>query len=209
MLERFFPKNYGFFELFERHVTIGLEAVQEMHTILLDIPANQAKISHIKELEHECDSIVHMTIDLMRKTFIAPLDRDEIRDLIHTLDDIVDFVHAASCRLTLFEIVTVPKEAIMLSDVLVKADEKVALFVKMLRNMKESKEVSTFCKEIHTLENEGDDWYRAGLAGLFHNNYDPFMVIKYKEIYDLLEQAVDSCEDVADVIEDIIIEHVG
>lgn len=207
MFKRFLPKNLDFFDLFERHAAKTQEAVKIMYKVLQDIKQHKSEIEGIEELEHQCDSVAHMTVDLLRRSFITPFEREEIRSLISAMDDIIDFLDAAAHRIILFEISEVPPEVVKLCDVLQKAQEHVVLIVTLLRKMKKNEELTNHCKEINRLENEGDKLHRAGIAALFHQQKDPLMVIKLKELYEMLEQAVDRCEDVANVVEGIIIEH--
>ena len=208
MLERIMPKNIGYYDLFERHANTVLEAVNLINKIMHDLgnPEIRSEMHRIEELEHTCDSIVHMTVELLRHTFIAPLDRDEIRTLMSSLDDVADYVEAAAHRVVLYEITEVPPEICTLCDVLVKTQLEVVELVKMLRNPK-GKDYEKHCREINRLENEGDRLHRSGIAALFKNKTDPLTLIKLKEVYEMLESAVDSCEDVANVIEGLFIEH--
>ncbi|RJO64784.1 MAG: DUF47 domain-containing protein [Myxococcales bacterium] len=208
MFNRLLPKNLGFFDLFERHAQHACEAAQAMQEALKALP-NKAQIQCVQECEHQCDDVAHMTIELMRKTFITPFDREEIRHLISKMDDVADYVDAAATRLDLFEVKEAPKELKEICDVLVRAQKEVLKTMKLLRNMKNTQELQDVLKNINSLENEGDRLHRAGLVALFQGDVDPLTVIKLKDIYSMLEEAVDSCEDVAHVVEGIIIEHVG
>ena len=183
------------------------EAIATLHEALKDIASAPAKTSQVKELENQCDTLVHMTVDLLRKTFITPFDREEIRTLISTLDDIVDYTEAAAHRLVLFEVKEIPPEMLQLCGVLARAQAQVKLVVAQLRVMKKGERLSTICKEINRLENEGDQLQRAGISALFKNETDAITVIKLKEMYEVMENAIDTCEDVANVVEGIIIEH--
>jgi len=208
VVKRFFPKNYGFFDLFDRHTTCVLEATRVMLDAVKNLSAKDIKVTRIGELEHECDSITHMAIDLLHRTFITPLDRDEILELVSRMDDIMDFIDAAAHRLVLFEITEVPKDILQLCEVLIEAQNQVTEMVKLLRHMKKTEDLHKHCMEINRLENEGDQLHRRGIAALFHTYAnDPLMVIKLKEVYEVLEAAIDRCEDVANLAESIVLEH--
>jgi len=210
MLERLFPKNYGFYDLFERHAAITLTCVKTMHQALTNLDDNTSYIKRIEELEHECDSVAHLTVDLVRRTFIAPFDRDEIMSLISAMDDVIDYVEAAAHRLVLFEIKEVPPQVIKLSETLIKAQEEVVILVDTLRKMNTKPEISTHYTAVKDLEREADRINREGIANLFKLYADnPLMVIKLKEVLEIMESAMDKCQDVANVIEGIFIEHVG
>ena len=187
-------------------MTLG--GVHLMHEAMLDLANKKAKVIRIEEIEHNCDSITHKTIELLRTTFITPLDRDEILPLISRMDDVMDYLDAAAHRLILFEIDLVPPEMIKISEVLIKTQEQVAAMVKLFQKKHKPEEFNAYCMEINRLENEGDHLHRDGIALLFHNyKNDPLMVIKLKEIYEMLEMAIDCCEDVAELVEGIILEH--
>lgn len=213
MFSRLMPKNIDFFDLFDRHADTVLEAATTMKNILEDLRGNETgqSLERVSELEHECDAIAHMAVDLLRRSFITPFEREEIRELLSTMDDIVDYIEATAHRLVLYEIKEVPSQTCELCDVLVKTQEEVVQLVHLLRQTKAKKNLDfqQHCKEINRLENEGDRLHRSGIAALFRDGLDALTVIKLKEVYEMLESAIDSCEDVAQVIEGIIIEHVG
>lgn len=213
MLDKILPKNIGFFDLFEQHAAAVLEAGQTMRKLLDVLDQGEpalTKIRRIEELEHECDNIAHLTVDLLRRTFIAPFDREETRTLISALDDIADYVEAAAHRIELYEIEAVPDDMRQLCDVLILAQTELVRLVGMLREMKKhGKDFSGICKEVNRLENRGDRINRAGIAALFHNRTEPLELLKLKELYEVLEAAIDSCEDAANIIEGLFIEHVG
>lgn len=208
MWRKLAPREYGFFELFNRHANTTLEGTRLLVTLVENWPDGAKEMSRIEELEHECDSITHMTVDLLHRTFITPLDRDEIHNLISKLDDIMDTVEVASRRMRLFEIQSCPDKLKELVRVLNQSTEKVVLAVKMLHNLKHTDELREVFKEINRLENVGDSLFHSALQDLFKNNAnDPLTVIKLKEIFESIEWAIDRCEDVADTVEGIVLEH--
>jgi len=209
MLERLRPQNYNFFDLFDRHAEVAHNALKTFSEMLQTWPKSPELLERIVEAEHQCDSITHMTVDLMRRTYLTPFDRDEIRELISRMDDVIDNAQGAATRVVLFKIESIPEEVKKLSLTLTRAHEHVVSAVKMLRKVKKSEGAEELCREINSLENEGDDLLRKGLAALFTEVNDPIAIIKLKDILEMLERAVDCCEDVANVIEGIIIEHRG
>ncbi|HUT78646.1 MAG TPA: DUF47 family protein, partial [Polyangia bacterium] len=172
-------------------------------------PGTVNNVARIEEAEHNCDNITHMTIDLMRRTYITPFERDEIRHLISRLDDIMDHAQGAASRLMLYKIEKVPCHLVEFGQVLAAAAEQVHRAVLLLRNIKKAQEIQTLAREINSLENEGDRILKAGIADLFENEKDPIIIMKLKEVYERVEAATDRCEDVANVLEGILIEHLG
>ena len=175
---------------------------------LAEHPENvEVRSREIKVIEEECDTITHKVVESLHKTFITPLDRNDIYRLTTKLDDIMDFVEAASERLSLYDIRTTTKELCELARVLVSSAERVLEAVTGLRNLKNAQLILTKCIEINRLENEADALLRASLAKLFREEKDPIAVIKWKEIYELVETATDRCEDVANIIEGVVLEN--
>ncbi len=208
MWRKMAPHEYGFFELFNRHAATALEGTKCLVEVVETWPAANGKLSRIEELEHECDSIAHMTIDLLHRTFITPLDRDEILSLVSRMDDIIDTVEVACRRMVLFGIEGFPEKFKDLARVLNQAQIQVVQAVKLLEKLKQTDALMDVVKEINRLENEGDRIFHAALADLFreHAN-DPLTVIKLKEIFEAIEWAIDRCEDVSNLVEGIILEH--
>ncbi len=161
----------------------------------------------IKELEHETDVITHHCVEALHKTFITPLDREDIHHLISRMDDITDSLEAASERLVLFNITEMTLEVRELAEVLVRSTEGVSEALRGLRDMGNAELIVQKCIEINRLENEGDVLMRQALARLFKDETNPITIIKWKEIYEHLEEATDRCEDVANIIEGVVLEH--
>ncbi len=208
MFSRMSPQTYGFFELFTRHAKCARSATVRMLEVFRTFPGGKESLRELSSIEHECDSIAHMTIDMLHRTFITPLDRDEILDLIKSMDDIADAVEDAAQRIVLFEVEFIPQKLVELLQVLARAQEQVIKATELLEKKANTAELQGVMKEIHRLENEGDQLFHAALAELFreHRN-EPLTVIKLKEIFEAIEFAIDRCEDVSNVIEGIAIEH--
>jgi hypothetical protein len=208
MLAWLFPREGNeFFDYFERHAAKTLEAARVLRAMLHPSgdPGDQAR--EIKALEHEGDQITHKAIEMLHKTFIAPIDRGDIHRLVSRLDDILDLIDATAERLWLYELRDIRPEARELGEVLVNAAAEVLKVMTQLRNLKDRQAVINTCMEINRYENEGDTLLRRSLARLFDDCADPIAVIKWKEIYDYLEDAIDRCEDVANVIEGVALEY--
>lgn len=206
MFRRILPKETNFFDYFEQHSRLINEACQELHSLVSGKTDIQEKVDRIKEIERQTDEIAHQCIEAVHKTFITPIDRSEIHRLISRMDDIIDAVDAATSRIAIYEIKEIREDAQQLSDVLVQATAEIEVALKNLRNMKNAPIIKEKCIKIYHLENEGDTIIRTALAKLFKEENQPILVLKWKEIYQRLERAIDRCEDVANIIEGIVIE---
>jgi uncharacterized protein Yka (UPF0111/DUF47 family) len=208
MFARFFPSEGNvFFELFERHADKTVEAARLLRAMLnnpIDL-VDQAR--RIKQLEHEGDVITHRAVETLHKTFVTPIDRGDIHRLISRLDDVLDLIEASSERVWLYGIDTVVREAQQLADVLVGAVEEMSRAMVGLRDLKNREAILHACMEINRYENEGDTLLRTAVARLFQDSKDPLFVIKWKDIYEFLEDAIDRCEDVANVVEGVALEY--
>ena len=207
MLRWFLPREEDFFGLFERHAALTVEGAKEMQRLVQGDQNIRALASRIKEIEHETDVITHTCVERLHKTFITPLDRDDIHRLITRMDDVMDYIDSAAIAVMLYELTEMTSPVQALADVLVRATEAVAVAVAGLKNLKRADTVLKACIEVNRLENEGDEILRGALAGLFDGANDPLYVLKWKEVYEALENATDRCEDVANVIEGVVLEH--
>jgi predicted phosphate transport protein (TIGR00153 family) len=202
-------KDKAFFEMFEKsaaNVAVGAKALNDLMQTYPE--ALGEKVSTIKDIEHAGDDVTHQTIEMLNKTFVTPIDREDIHQLITKLDDILDLMDGASGRLALYKIDVITPEAKSFAELLIKGTGILAQAVSGLRDMKNSKETMTYCVNVHTVENEGDNLLRKAMTTLFEREKDnPINVIKWKEIYEDLETAIDYCEDVANVIEGIILKY--
>lgn len=201
----FFPKNYDFLELFDKaseNIVAGVKLFREM----LDHPGEYSPlVERIKEVEHEGDRYAHQTFAKLNTSFITPFDREDIHALISRLDDIIDATDAAAQRMVLYRINEVPRHLVRLTDILVQAATEVRRAVVALHNSKRHQEATSICVEINRLENDADVLHREALAELFAECTDAITIIKLKELYAILEEATDRCEDVANVIDTIVI----
>ncbi len=207
MFGRFMPKETSFFDFFEEHAALTVEGAKEFLSMVSTGANIETKARRIHDIEHETDVITHRCVETLHKTFITPIDRDSIHRLITRMDDIMDFVEAASERIALYELTVMTPDARDLADVLVRATEQVRVAIKGLRDLKNPQAILKQCIDINRLENESDQILRRAVAKLFREEKDPIVVIKWKEIYENLENAADRCEDVANIIEGVILEH--
>jgi predicted phosphate transport protein (TIGR00153 family) len=207
MFGRLLPRETSFFDFFEAHAAKSVEGCREFLSLTATGANISAKAKRIKEIEHETDVITHRCVEALHKTFITPIERDDIYRLITRMDDVIDFIEAASDRIALYGLTEMTPEVKDLADVLLRALEQITEAVKGLRNMKNAQPVLRACVDINRLENEGDAILRNALARLFREETNAVLVIKWKEIYEGLEMATDCCEDVANIIEGVVLEH--
>lgn len=207
MLEKLMPRSDEFFDDFDQQAQTTQEGARLLHELLLDLTDAPAKVKQIKDVEHLGDEITHKAFERLHTQFITPFDRAEIHRLLSRIDDVLDLADGASERILLYEVTDVPHEARELGRVLHASALKMQEAVAALRTIKKPQGILNACVEINRLENEADHLLRSGLAKLFKSGADPLTVIKWKEIYELLESATDRCEDVANVIEGVVLEH--
>ena len=204
---RMIPKEEKFFDLFDELVN----KIEEGGELFLDMVEHyeysEPKIVKLKELENEADVITHKTYEKMHKTFLTPIDREDIYHLVNKMDSILDMIEASAARMSLYKVKVPAKEIIEQAKILNKSIKKVKHIVHAMRNMKNAKMIIDSCVEINTLENEGDIIMRMTMTRLFEQEKDPIELIKWKEIFERIEEAIDVCEDVANIVEGIVLKH--
>ena len=201
---RLTPQAGGFYPLFDRAATNLVSTSQLLLDLLEHYPDRRALVDEIKDREHEGDRVTHEIVQLVNKTFVTPIDREDIYNLATVLDDICDFMDQVADELNLYGVEEVPPEAIEQAGVILRAVSKIADAVHGLDGLKD---ISHHLIDIHTLEDEGDRIVRAATARLFRDGLDPLVVIRWKDIHHDLEQAVDSCEKAAQVLESIYLKN--
>jgi uncharacterized protein len=207
MFGRFIPRETSFFDFFEQHAALTIEGTKEFLSMVTTGANIAAKCRRISDIEHETDTITHRCVEALHKTFITPIDRDSIHRLITRMDDVMDFVEAASERIELYELTVMTADVRDLADALHRSSMQVEQAVRGLRDLKDPQSTLKLCIDINRLENEADAILRRSVARLFKEEKDPITVIKWKEVYENLENASDRCEDVANIIEGVILEH--
>jgi len=207
MFGRLLPRETSFFDFFEKHGEITVQGTREFLSLASTGANVVAKAARIKEIEHEADTITHHCVEALHKTFITPIDRNDIYRLITKMDDIMDFVEAASERISLYKLKDMTPEVKDMADVLVRSAEQVNVALHGLRNLKNADSIIKTCIDINRMENEADAILRAATARLFDEVEDVRLIIKWKEVYENLENATDRCEDVANIIEGVVLEH--
>jgi uncharacterized protein Yka (UPF0111/DUF47 family) len=194
------PTELKFFDWFNKSADNVLEASRLLYTLLDDYQNVESRVAQITELEHRGDFIVHEIMDLLSHTFLTPLESDEIRALTSSLDDVVDLIEATADALLLYKVEQPIPEAIQLTRLLLDQAEQVAMAVPMIADKKRLPQIHTYTVEINRLENEADRVHRLALARLVEERGDWFELFRWKEILEIIEEATDCCEDVADVL---------
>ncbi len=200
------PQEKHFFDMLEAQADVVVEGAEALMDMVTHFDHISEKRDKIKDIEHKGDELVHEIANELTKTFVTPIDHEDISKLTSRLDDILDYIEAASHRMWSYEIKSVPPDMVKLTEVILKSSKEVNHAVKDLRNFKSSSEINNHCIEINRLENVGDDITHVAVAGLF-KKYDAIDIIKLKEIYEYLEEATDKCEDAADVIKDVFMKN--
>ena len=207
MFGRLMPTEGKFFELFNQHAELCVKGAREMVGLMTNFDDLEIRVHAIEAIEKEADKVTHNTIEMLHKTFITPLDRDDIHQLITRMDDILDLLEDAAQTISLYDIKAITPEAKRLAELCLACAEKVQSAVALLHNMDNSREIMDLCTEIDRLESDADHVMRAAMSKLFRDEPDVRNLIKLKAIYEILETVTDRCEDVANIIEGIILEN--
>jgi len=200
----FLPRDREFFDLFEEAGGNILRAAELLETMLRDYPEHSELARDILICEQQGDRITHDIVQRLNNTFVTPIDREDILALASALDDIVDFIEETADFLGLYKIEAAMEDAQKLASVLVDASRQIAEAMPRLRGFKD---VSHYTVEINRLENDGDRIQREALAALFADGIDPMVVIRWKDIYERLEEAIDATEKVAYTLESIVLKN--
>ncbi len=201
------PRDVGFFDLFDKAATILVRTAETYAQLAVDYDHRIEHVARIRQLEHDGDEIAHRTFDRLDQTFLTPFDREDIEILMVRIDDVIDEIDAAAKRLTLYQIPACTPAFVKQTEVLLKACRLTGQAVARLRNLKKANGLQEILIEIHFLENVGDENNHAALAALFEEGGDPLMVMKWKEIYELTERAIDRCEDIANIVRGIMLKN--
>jgi predicted phosphate transport protein (TIGR00153 family) len=200
------PQEKHFFALLDEQADVVLEGAEALLALMKDYTNVAQKRDMIKDIEHRGDDLVHTIAEELNKTFVTPIDHDDMSKLASRLDDVLDYVEAASHRMWAYDVKEIPPAMVKLTEVVVGSVREVNHAVKDLKNFKRKNEIIQHCIEINRWENVGDDITHEAVANLFKGE-DVIELIKLKEIFEHLEMATDKCEDVADVIKDIFIKN--
>jgi predicted phosphate transport protein (TIGR00153 family) len=207
MLSRLMPREGNFFELFNAHAARIAEGSQELATMMTSFTNLEAHAQRIDAAERAADKITHEAITLLHKTFITPFDREQIHGLITRMDDILDLMQDVAESVVLYDIRKITPEAKQLAEICQMCCERVRAAVALLTNVKQNEAILKTCEEIDRLESDADRVMRAAMSKLFRDEPDVKQLIKLRTIYELLETITDRCEDVANIIEGIVLEN--
>jgi predicted phosphate transport protein (TIGR00153 family) len=202
---RLLPRNEEFFDLFTEVANRNKEAARYLHDLFEATPDRRTPhVEAIKRLEHEADQVTHEVVNRLDRTFITPLDREDIHQLASDLDDVMDAMDGTARRAQIFRLGVAPQGVRRLTEVI---QRMVAVLAEAVSRLKKGDDVMRFCVEAKQLEEEGDAIYHEALGQMFEKERDAIEIIKWKEIYDNLENTLDQAEDVANVVESITIKH--
>jgi hypothetical protein len=209
-ISRLMPREGRFFNLFDSHAKLIVDGALALADVLKhnDIQKDrEAGIKIIEDAEHGADRITHDTVALLHTTFVTPFDRDDIHRLISRMDDILDLIQDTGESLVLYDIQKITPEAIQLAELLRRCTEHVQSAVGLMASMADAPAILKICQEIDRLESEADKVMRGAISELFRYEQDTRQLIKLKAVYELLEAATDKCQDVANVIESVVLEN--
>jgi predicted phosphate transport protein (TIGR00153 family) len=204
------PREGRFFDLFNRHadeIIAGSEALAQLMRQYSDVASRRTHIDRIDLVEKNADRITHETVALLHKTFVTPFDRDDIHKLISNMDDILDLIQDVAESAMLYDLQRITPEAQQLSELNEMCCKRVQMAVRMLPSMDNAEAILKLCREIDQLESDADRVMRAGMSKLFRDERDVRQLIKLKQIYELLEAVSDKCEDVANLLEGVVLEN--
>jgi uncharacterized protein len=220
-------KDAAFFEAFKTHAEKSVEAARLLVEMFSRLPSQEATGAYgpgdhsgepaepeleklakaIKVAETAGDTVTHDTIKRLHENWITPLDRYDIHLLVSRMDDVLDEIEAAADRMVLFDVRCAVAEAREMAEILVKSCEALAKAVGLLQTMNRAPEILALCVEVNRLENVADQVHRRAMADLFRSGNDPLLVMKWRDILDSLESAADRCEDVANIVEGVVLEY--
>ncbi|AWI03928.1 DUF47 domain-containing protein [Clostridium drakei] len=201
------PKEDKFFEFFVETADIAYKASNMLVEFLKDLDNSEENLKKLKEVEHEGDRKQHQILEQLNKTFITPFDREDIYIIAKDMDDIIDLIESAASRFVMLNVSKVTKEAIILGDMIAASCKEIITLMEELKNMKTSKYLNKKIIEINRIEEEGDRVSRRAIGDLFRSNIEVIEVIKWREIYQYLEDTLDACEDIANVIEGVVMKN--
>jgi predicted phosphate transport protein (TIGR00153 family) len=209
-IARLMPREGRFFHLFDNHAKLIVDGALALADVLRQYEnekEREAGIKVIEDAEHGADRITHDTVQLLHTTFVTPFDRDDIHRLISRMDDVLDLIQDCGESLVLYDIQKITPEAIQLAELLRRCTEHVQSAVGLMASMADAPAILKICQEIDRLESEADKVMRGAISQLFRTETDVRQLIKLKAVYESLESATDKCQDVANVIESVVLEN--
>ncbi|MGQ9571998.1 MAG: DUF47 domain-containing protein [Dehalococcoidia bacterium] len=204
---RLIPRNYRFYDLFEKGAHNLVVAAEVLVDLMQHFENVAMKTARMKELERVGDDILHEIVGQLHRTFITPLDREDITALAQHMDDVIDYIEGATTAIRIYGIQRSTAAASAVADLIRLQTIQVEKAIPKLRQRSQLRSVLEQCVEIQRLENEADSLFLDAMARLFEEEPSPLEIIKWREIYDQLERATDSCEHVAIVLEGVVLKH--
>ncbi len=200
-------KEEIFYDMFLETIENTCKAAELLNELMQNYSNVNEKISKIEEIEHEGDKMIHKIINQLNKSFITPIDREDIYEISKMLDNITDAIESTAHRFTMFNVKAMREEAVEMAKLIVNSTQELKFVISEMKNMKTSNILHEKIVEVNRLEDEGDTIYRNAIKKLFSDEENAVEVIKWKEIYKLLEDTLDACEDVADIVEGVVTKH--
>ena len=201
------PKDKKFAVLFEQSAHNAVKIAHQLNDMICTWENVEERLGIITDLEHEGDASTHQIMAQLHRSFITPFDREDIALLAHSLDEITDYIHSSADMMVLYKVGQPTSRARELADIIVQAASEVEKAVAEVHDHIDREKLLKRCMEINRLENDGDSVYRAALAELFSDSADTASLIKWREIYEHMETAIDRCEDVANVLEGVALKY--
>ncbi len=203
----FSKKDDLFFDMFVETAKISGRAAELLEDLMTNYTDVNGKVKSIEEVEHECDRQVHKILKQLNRSFVTPIDREDIHVIAKEMDNITDSIESTAHRFNMFNVTKIRPDAVKLAKLIVACTKELAGVMEELKSMKKSTDLKTKIIEINRLENEGDEIYRSSITNLFVTEKDALEVIKWKEIFEYLENTLDACEDVANIVEGVVMKH--
>jgi predicted phosphate transport protein (TIGR00153 family) len=200
-------RDKEFWSAFKDHADLSVRASRLLVEMLESPESRQRIVEEVSDLEHQGDKITHDTVLALHQTWITPLDRDAIHGLVSRLDDVLDFIDAAADRVALYQMESQRPEALEIAKILHLSCSEIARAMGMLQDMKEARSLLALCQQVNKHEHDADLVFRRGLARLFNERTEPLELMKWRDILEAIETATDRAEDVANIIEGIVLEH--
>ena len=207
MFARFLPKEYNFFALLEKQADYAVEAAKVFKGAVATGSITEETLAKMQEIEHQGDEVTHSILDQLDKSFITPIDREDIHALAKEMDDITDMLCTISSRMKIYKIARTDKYLVEFGAIIEESVLGVLCAIKGLNDLKNVKSILKACVEVNRLENAGDNKRDEALVALFENEKDPIAIIKWKEIYQEAETVLDICEDVTNIVESILVKN--
>lgn len=207
MFGRLMPAQGEFYDLFNQHAALCVRGATEVLGLMSHFDDLERRAHVIETIEKQADKLTYEMVGLLGRTFVTPIDRDDIHKLITGMDDVLDLMEDVGQTVTLYDLREVTPEARRMAELALACAEKVRDAVALLPNMKHARQIVALCEEIDRLESDADHVLRAAMSKLFRHEPDVRNLIKLKAVYELLAAVTDGCEDVANVIESIVVDH--